>query len=200
MMSLHLEQTQPALILIDVQTAFNNIAYWGGSRNNPGAEQNIAALLKYWRENELPLFHVKHNSIMPGSLLAVTNPGNAFMDDAMPLEGELIITKNVNSAFIGTNLQQLLDEQHIKTVMIAGFTTEHCVSTTTRMAANLGYNTYVIADATVSFAKVGVNGENFDAELVHAVSLATLKDEFATIITTEQAKKTVSIETYPERS
>ncbi|MDB5126445.1 MAG: cysteine hydrolase [Mucilaginibacter sp.] len=193
MMSLHLEQTQPALILIDVQTAFNNVAYWGGNRNNPGAEQNIAGLLKHWRENELPLFHVKHNSIMPGSLLAITNPGNSFMEAAMPLDGESIITKNVNSAFIGTNLQQLLDEQHIKTVMIAGFTTEHCVSTTTRMAANLGYNTYVIADATVSFAKVGVNGENFSAEMVHAVSLATLKDEFATIITTEQAKKIVTI-------
>jgi nicotinamidase-related amidase len=189
MMSLHLEPTQPALILIDVQTAFNNVAYWGGNRNNPEAEQNIVGLLKHWRENKLPLFHVKHNSIMPGSLLAITNPGNSFMEVAMPLDGESIITKNVNSAFIGTNLQQLLDEQHIKTVMIAGFTTEHCVSTTTRMAANLGYNTYVIADATVSFAKVGVNGENFSAEMVHAVSLATLKDEFATIITTEQVKE-----------
>ncbi|RYU92563.1 cysteine hydrolase [Mucilaginibacter terrigena] len=182
------KQTPPALILIDVQTAFNNLAYWGGSRNNPGAEQNISALLKHWRENKLPLFHVKHNSTQPGSLLSANSPGNAFMAAAMPFGGETIIPKSVNSAFIGTNLKQLLDEQGIKSVIIAGFITEHCVSTTTRMAANLGYNTYVIADATVSFARSGVNGEHFSADTIHAVSLATLKDEFATIITTEQAK------------
>jgi nicotinamidase-related amidase len=181
-------QNKPALILIDVQKAFNNIAYWGGSRNNPEAEQNIAGLLKHWRDNGLPLFHVKHNSTEPGSLLAETNPGNVFMDVAMPLDGEFIVSKNVNSAFIGTDLQQLLEEQDINTVVIAGLTTEHCVSTTTRMAGNLGYNTYVVADATASFNKVGVNGENFSAEMVHAISLATLKDEFATIITTEEAK------------
>ena len=186
-------KNQPALILIDVQTAFNDVAYWGGSRNNPGAEQNIAGLLKHWRENRLPLFHVKHNSTQPGSLLALTNPGNAFMDVAIPLDGEVIISKNVNSAFIGTNLKQLLDEQGIKTVVIAGFITEHCVSTTTRMAANFGYNTYVVADATASFNKTGVNGENFSAEMVHAISLATLKDEFATVITTEEAKKLATL-------
>jgi nicotinamidase-related amidase len=189
MMSTLSAKNQPALILIDVQTAFNDVAYWGGSRNNPEAEQNIAGLLKHWREKGLPLFHVKHNSTQPGSLLALTNPGNAFMDVAMPLDGEFIISKNVNSAFIGTDLKQLLDEQGVKTVVIAGFITEHCVSTTTRMAANFGYNTYVIADATVSFNKVGVNGESFSAKMVHDVSLATLKDEFATIITTEEAKR-----------
>ncbi|MEB0277107.1 MULTISPECIES: cysteine hydrolase family protein [unclassified Mucilaginibacter] len=179
---------KPALILIDVQIAFDDIDYWGGSRNNPHAEQNIAALLSYWRRNDLPLFHVKHNSDTEGSLLSISSPGNAFKKEATPLNDEIIVEKSVNSAFIGTNLQQSLNEQGIKTVMIAGFITEHCVSTTARMAANLGFETYVIKDATVSFAKRGVNGESFTADVIHAVSLATLQDEFATIITSEQAK------------
>lgn len=182
------KQENPALILIDVQTAFDDIDYWGGSRNNPGAEQNIAGLLEHWRRNGLPIFHVKHNSTMPNSLLQVSNPGNAFKQEAMPLDGEIVITKNVNSAFIGTDLKQLLDDQGIRTVMLAGFTTEHCVSTTARMAANLGYQTYVIRDVTVSFPKRGASGESFTADIIHAVSLATLQDEFATIITSEQAK------------
>lgn len=70
---------RPALILIDIQKGFDNIEYWGEQRNNPEAEKNAAKLLEYWRENKLPIFHIKHCSSNPSSLLNETNPGNEFI-------------------------------------------------------------------------------------------------------------------------
>ena len=151
-----LQNTNPALILIDIQQGFDNIAYWGGQRNNPDAEVNARKLLDYWRANKLPLFHIQHCSVKPGSLLAEGTPGNAHKEIVKPLPGEPVIKKSVNSSFIGTNLQQQLDAAGIDTVVIVGLTTEHCVSTTARMAGNFGYNTYVVADATAAFSKTGI--------------------------------------------
>jgi nicotinamidase-related amidase len=178
----------PALILIDIQKGFDDIAYWGGQRNNPNAENNAAELLKIWRENQLPIFHIQHCSTNPTSLLNATNPGNEFKEMVKPILGETIIQKNVNSAFIGTNLKQLLDEQKIKTLVIVGLTTDHCVSTTTRMAGNFGFDTFVVSDATATFNKKGVDGQHYSAELIHETALASLNGEFATVVTTAYLK------------
>ena len=97
---------KPVLILIDIQKAFDNVEYWGGQRNNINAEHNASELLAIWRANNLPIFHVKHCSANPNSLLNETNEGNGFKDSVMPINGEQIIKKNLNSAFIGTNLKE----------------------------------------------------------------------------------------------
>ena len=173
-----------ALILIDIQKGFDDIAYWGGQRNNPDAENNAAELLEIWRANHLPIFHIQHCSTNPNSLLHALNLGNEFKEIVKPILGEPIIKKNVNSAFIGTNLKQLLDEQKINTLVIVGLTTDHCVSTTTRMAGNFGFETFVISDATATFNKTGVDGQVFSAELIHETALASLNGEFATVVTT----------------
>src|SRR5882757_3683784 len=96
---------RPALLLVDIQKGFADIDYWGGQRNNPDAELRASELLQLWRLNALPVFHIQHCSSIPTSLLHETNAGNAFNDLVGPLEGEPIIKKNVNSAFIGTDLQ-----------------------------------------------------------------------------------------------
>lgn len=181
-----IENTNPALILVDIQQGFDNIPYWGGERNNPDAEANARKLLDYWRANNLPLFHIQHCSTNPNSMLAESNPGNAHKEIVKPLPGEPVIKKSVNSSFIGTDLQQRLDAAHIDTVVIVGLTTEHCVSTTARMAGNFGYNTYVVADAVAAFSKTGINGEHYDAETIHLTALAMLNDEFATILNTDE--------------
>jgi nicotinamidase-related amidase len=181
-----LKNTNLALILVDIQQGFDNIPYWGGERNNPTAEVNARKLLDYWRANKLPLFHIQHCSTNPNSLLAESNPGNAHKEIVKPLPGEPVIKKSVNSSFIGTDLQQQLDAGKIDTVVIVGLTSEHCVSTTARMAGNFGYNTFVIADATAAFAKTGINGEHYDAETIHLTALAQINDEFATVLNTDE--------------
>jgi nicotinamidase-related amidase len=174
----------PALILIDIQKGFDFLEVYGGERNNPCAEHNAQLLLAHWRRQHWPLFHVQHCSVTPGSPLAEWHPGNEIKDEVKPLPGEPVIKKNVNSAFIGTDLRQQLDAQGIRTVVIIGFITQHCISTTARMAGNYGYDTIVVADATVAFRSQGINGEPIPAALVHEVSLATINKEFAAVVST----------------
>lgn len=179
----------PALILIDIQKGFENIEYWGGQRNNPDAENKAAELLELWRKNRPPIFHIKHCSSIPTSLLNETHEGNEFKDIVKPVAGERIIKKNVNSAFIGTDLKERLDNEKITKLVIVGLTTDHCVSTTTRMAGNLGFDTFLVSDATATFNKVGLNGQNYSAELIHETALASLNGEFATVVTTDFLKQ-----------
>lgn len=181
----------PALILIDIQKGFDDIEYWGGERNNLNAEENAAVILELWRENNLPIFHIQHCSSNPKSLLNENNAGNAFKDLVKPTEDEIVIKKNVNSAFIGTNLKEQLDNANIETLVILGLTTDHCVSTTTRMAGNFGYKTFVVSDATATFNKIGIDGQDFSAELIHQTALASLNNEFATVVTTDFIKQNI---------
>ncbi len=182
---------RPALLLVDIQKGFDDINYWGGQRNNPNAEKNAGELLKNWRENNLPIFHIQHCSSNPDSLLHETKPGNEFMDVVKPMDGETIIKKNVNSAFIGTDLKERLDKANISKLVIVGLTTDHCVSTTTRMAGNFGYDVFLVADATATFNKKGLDGQNFSAELIHETALASLNEEFATVVTTNFIKQEI---------
>jgi nicotinamidase-related amidase len=182
---------KPALILIDIQKAFDDIEYWGGQRNNPDAEENASELLQVWRENKLPVFHIQHCSLNQRSLLHESNGGNAFKHLAKPIGGEPIIRKNVNSAFIGTDLKERLDDLKITKIVIVGLTTDHCISTTTRMAANLGFDSFLVSDATATFNRKGLEGQNYPAELIHETALASLNDEFARIVTTEFLKQNI---------
>jgi nicotinamidase-related amidase len=183
---MNLRDKRPALILIDFQKGFDKEEYWGGNRNNKNAESNAQHILQQWRNAKLPVFHVRHSSQNPVSLLYKSNPGFEIKDEVKPIDGEMLITKNVNSAFIDTNLKAELDAQNIQCVVIIGLTTNHCVSTTTRMAGNYGYETIVIADATAAFDRTGILAEKYSAEIIHLTSLASLKDEFAEVMNTEQ--------------
>lgn len=184
---------KPALLLIDIQKGFEDVVYWGGQRNNPMAEANAAEILQLWRQHGLPVFHIQHCSTNPISPLHESNAGNAFNELVVPVEGETIIKKNVNSAFIGTDLQEQLKDAGIKKLVIAGLTTDHCISTTTRMAGNMGFETYLVADACATFNKTGMTGENYPAELIHETALASLHKEFAEIITTDLMKKVFAL-------
>ncbi|HYC86737.1 MAG TPA: cysteine hydrolase family protein [Chryseosolibacter sp.] len=178
----------PALILIDIQNGFDDLAYWG-NRNNPDAERNASRLLHHWRKSQLPVFHIRHDSSNKASRLAPGQAGNSIKAIVSPLNGEAVIAKNVNSAFIGTDLKERLDKQGIRTLVVAGLTTDHCVSITVRMAGNFGYTTLVASDATATFDRTGMQGEKFPASLVHNTALASLHGEFATVLSTEELLK-----------
>lgn len=175
----------PALLLIDIQKGMDDIAYWGGNRNNLNAEENAARLLEHWRLRRFPVFHIKHNSSNPQSRLVLGQIGNEIKDIVKPLGKEIVISKNVNSAFIGTDLKERLNSEAITTLVIVGLTTDHCVSTTTRMAGNLGFRVYLVGDATATFDKIGPNGKKYEAQFIHEAELASLHQEFATVINTE---------------
>jgi nicotinamidase-related amidase len=183
------KEERPALILVDIQKGFDNIEYWGGQRNNPDAEENASVLLNIWRENNLPVFHIQHCSTNLASPLHEANMGNQFKELVKPLAAEPVIKKQVNSAFIGTDLKEQLDKAKITKLVIAGLTTDHCVSTTTRMAGNFGFDVFLVADATATFNKKGLDGQHYAAELIHQTALASLNEEFAKIVTTDFLKK-----------
>ena len=170
------------LILIDVQQAFNDPGW--GKRNNPRAEENIAALLSAWRRARRPVIHIQHRSPRPHSLFHPDQPGYPFKPEAQPLPGEPIIHKDVNSAFIGTDLEQRLRAAGTGTLVIAGLTTDHCVSTSTRMAGNFGFDTWLVGDAAATFDRHGPDGAYHTAGQMHDAALASLHREFATVVTT----------------
>jgi nicotinamidase-related amidase len=173
-----------ALIIIDVQRAFEDEKW--GIRNNLNAEDNIQILLKTWREKKYPIIHIQHLSDNDQSIFHPSKPSSNFKDVAVPAENEMIFKKKVNSAFIGTGLEKHLKEKQIEKVVIVGLTTPHCVSTTTRMSGNLGFETYLVSDATAAFAIKGADNTYYSAEEIHNVSLATLDNEFATVLTTKE--------------
>lgn len=181
-----LRKHNPALILVDIQKGFENEDYWGGNRNNKDAEVICGRILRKWRELNLPIFHIRHSSTNSNSKLHKQNAGFDFNENVLPQENEPIITKSVNSAFIGTNLKEQLDGLGITTLVIVGLTTNHCVSTTVRMSGNFGYETYLISDATATFDRIGVNDEKYDSEIIHLTTLANLNEEFATILDSKE--------------
>ena len=171
------------LLVIDVQKGFDryNEEY---HRNTPALEANIARLERAWRESGRPIIHVQHLSKLPDSPLRPGQPGSEIKDEVRPLPGEPVVQKSVNSAFIGTTLEADLRRQGRTTLVLTGMQTNMCVSTTARMAGNLGFTTYVVSDATATFDNVGPDGKLYGADLLHAVALADLHGEFATVVDT----------------
>jgi nicotinamidase-related amidase len=178
--------SKTALLLVDIQQGLDNTAYWG-PRNNPLFESNVAALLEGFRRAGIPVLHVQHHSLRPTSPLRPGQPGHDFKPEARPLDGEPIFAKTVNSAFIGTDLEAYLRQKGIARLVVAGLTTDHCVSTTVRMAGNLGFEVWLVGDACATFDKPRPRGEVIPAEMVHQVNLASLDGEFCTVISTQEA-------------
>ncbi|KAM5432010.1 hypothetical protein MferCBS31731_007680 [Microsporum ferrugineum] len=187
------------LLVIDNHAAFDNEAYWG-KRSNPQYKENVTALINAFRaahtkSPHIEIVHVGHSSTNVKSVLHPDHPdgGPAFYPFTEPTAGELVIWKNVNSALVGTDLEKTLRAKGVRQLLILGLTAEHCVSTTTRMAANLGVTNapdgkvggrvILVEDATASFAS-----GRFDADTVHGVSVATL-EEFAEIVKTADVLK-----------
>lgn len=171
-------------MIIDVQKAIDHPSW--GRRNNPNAEENIGLLLTAWRSAGRPIIHVRHLSREPNSTYRAGQEGCEIKEAVRPQDNEVVITKHMNSAFIGTELEAVLHRESISTLVICGVITNNSVEATARMAGNLGYETYVVSDATATFDKVDFSGQLRPAEEVHALSLANLHGEYATVLSTAE--------------
>ena len=196
------------LILLNVQTGFDHPTYWGFQRSNRFFETNIAKLLLAFREaarspiagSRPSIIHIYYSSPDPSSPLHSSSDGINFQPYATPTQREVVISKSVNSAFIDTNLEEMLRVLEAERLFIAGLTTDHCISTSIRMAANLEVTdrldkdtgklvkgqVILIEDATATWDKGG-----FDAETVHKVHVASLKGEFCEVTNTREVLKMI---------
>ncbi|WP_262692403.1 cysteine hydrolase family protein [Kordiimonas aestuarii] len=173
-----------ALIIIDVQYAID-APRWG-PRNNAGAEVNMARLLARWRESDRPLVHIRHDSVSEGSPYAPGLPSHRFKKAVAPLEGETVIGKNTNNAFVNTGLEEHLRVLGIDEVIICGVLTQHSVDTTARMASSLGFAVTVVSDATAATDVMDGRGINWPANDVHALTLAHLVADYADVSSTDE--------------
>ena len=168
-----------ALLVIDMQLGFDHPRW--GKRNNPGAELQAARLLKHWRTSGGQVVIVRHDSTDAASPLCPARPGNAMKPGFEPCDGDWSISKRVNNAFIGTDLELRLRAAGVLAVTLVGLTTDQCVSTTARMASNLGFATTVAEDACACFAQTTTDGRKLTAETIHLAHVTTLHTEFARI-------------------
>lgn len=179
------------LLIVDVQKGMDVYAS-EYNRNNPDLEKNIARLQHAWRKSGRPLIHVQHLSKEPDSPLRPGQPGVEIKDEVQPLSGEPVVQKSVSSAFIGTTLEADLRRRGVTTLVVVGMQTNMCVSTTARMAGNLGFTTFVVSDATATFDNTGPDGTRYASRLLHDVALADLHGEFSTVVDTNTVLERLS--------
>ncbi|MEZ4606260.1 MAG: cysteine hydrolase family protein [Deinococcales bacterium] len=186
--------SQTLLMLIDLQKAIDHPSWLeaGRSRNNPNAEANIFELLSLWRSKSLPILHIHHMSTKANSAYRPGQAGNDFKDLLKPLAGEWVLEKATNSAFIGTNLEGSLHQKGISKLVVTGVITNNSVEATVRMAGNLGFETYLVEDGSFTFGCYDFYGTWHEAREVHAMSLANLSGEYATIVNTAQLKEALT--------
>lgn len=171
-----------ALLIIDMQQCMSKTAI--SERNNPEAEAQIQSLLSAWRQAQWPIIHVRHMSREATSAFRPGQAGAAFQVEFEPLAQEQVFEKNRPDAFSNTGLERWLHVRGLSQLVIVGVSTNNSVEATARSAGNLGFKTWVVADACFTFPKADYNGVLRSAEEVHAMSLANLADDYAEIIGT----------------
>lgn len=165
------------LIIIDAQNE-----YTLGPIQLPGiatATSRARVLLDAMRKVDGKVIHIVHKGAS-GGMFDLTSSRGAIIDELKPYDTEIVIEKTMPNAFTRTPLAASLGEPG-KTVLVAGFMTHMCVSSTVRAALDLGYPVTVAADACASRDLARIGGGFVSADDVHAAELAALADRFAAV-------------------
>ncbi|MGL4489252.1 MAG: cysteine hydrolase family protein [Rhizobiaceae bacterium] len=179
-----LDLDNAVLLPIDMQKGFDEPSW--PKRWNDKTEDNGRALLDAWRKTGRPIVHVRHDSAIEGSTLSPAHRGNAHREGFLPVNGERLVSKSVNSAFIGTDLDLHLRRIGAKSIIVFGISTDMCVSTTIRMGANMGWPMVLVEDACDCFEQAASDGSIIPARQMHEAHVATLRTEFCTVVTTKE--------------
>ncbi|QOZ33479.1 cysteine hydrolase family protein [Bradyrhizobium sp. CCBAU 53421] len=166
------------LVLIDIQNE-----YLAGPLALPDAGPAIAratALLGRARESGAKIIHIAHKGA-PGSLFDRSAERGVIVAPLKPRPGEIVIEKQLPNAFAGTDLNAQLAATGRKELVLAGFMTHMCVSSTARAALDLGFRTTIDADSCATRDLPDGVGGTIAAKLIHDVALAELSDRFAII-------------------
>ena len=186
-----LDLTGAVLLPIDLQQGFENAAW--PARWNSDMDRNAQALLAAWRAAGRAVVHIRHDSIEAQSTLRPGQPGNAFRSGLEPGPGEAVVSKSVNSAFIGTDLDRRLRQLGAASIVTFGLSTDMCVSTTVRTGANMGWPMILVHDACDCFDLRGLSGATIPARAVHEAHVATLAFEFCSVVTTADVLAALAI-------
>lgn len=174
-----------ALVIIDAQNE-----YVDGKLPLTGvgpALETISRLLQRARDAGAPVVHIAHQG-KPGGAFDPDGPGGAIAGPAAPSEGETVIGKSLPNAFAGTGLHETLQGLGAKQLILAGFMTHMCVSSTARAALDLGYGTTVVADAVATRDLPNPSGGIVTADVLNTAALAALADRFAVIAPLEKIR------------
>ena len=169
------------LIMIDCQNTYTQ-----GVMELEGVQPALdqaAELLGRARSAGIPIVHIMHDA-GEGSPYDVRNEIGQIVERVAPREGELVIVKTFPNAFIGTDLDQRLTAAPGRDLILAGFMTHMCVSSTARGAFSLGYRPAVVAGATATRALPGPAGELVSAAALQVASLAGICDLFGIVVPT----------------
>lgn len=171
------------LVVINSQKGLLDTTQEG--RSNSDAERNIARLLHLWRSKKRTILHVKHVSDDPGSLFFRGSPGCAFLESLAPVGQEVILEKTKSSAFTETNLEGVLSALNATNLVLVGFTANECIDATARSAAEFGFETTVVGDATASFDIRNPSGKILKADRVHQLTLSHIHALYAKVVNTD---------------
>lgn len=172
----------PALIIIDMQQAIDHFgSAAAGTRSQADAETNTAKLLQAWRQNHWPVVHIRHSSKSESSPYHRTSPHFDFKPEVKPQAAEVVITKQENCAFIGTELEAQLRQLNVSELVVCGVLINHSVDATVRVAAALGFKVLLPADTTAAMGLKTLAGESITAERMQDICLSNLSGEYAEI-------------------
>lgn len=177
---------QQALIIIDVQ---NDYFPQGNMELNQAEQalQQVLTLRDHFRQQQLPIFYILHTNLDPAATFFRPNTqGEALHPQLLPLqsEQEKIVPKNYPNSFFKTDLQQQLAHHNIKQLIICGMMSHMCVDSTTRCAAELGYQPILIDDACTT-RDLTFKNNIIPANQVHNSFMAALA-RFAQIQSTQE--------------
>ncbi len=170
-----------ALLIIDIQNDY----FPGGKMELEGADAAAAhasSILKKFRDQKLPIIHVRHLSTRPGSTFFIPGTEGAEIHEKVkPLQGETVVEKNFPNAFRSTSLKNILEKHQTKSLVVAGMMTHMCVDASVRQAADLGYKVTLLGNACATRAQ-SFGGESVPARQVHTAFLAALNGFYAKVI------------------